>query len=145
MTINIKKLESKNLNKLYEFLKKEKFPNLPNKQEAFKELTQLDNHIYLGFYNEEMVLFLCFSERNQKLYFDIACNKKYRRKWATKKTMKFIFNTAFNNLGYDDFIVESLNQHARNVVEGFGFKKEQGFFYSLRKNSKMVERYLKSE
>jgi len=90
-----------------------------------------------------LALFLCFSERNGQLYFDIACNPDFNKRWASKKVLKFIFETAFKTLGYDEFIVESLNENARSVVRRFGFEKVIGNFYTLNVRAKPVGRYMK--
>ncbi|MCP4355511.1 MAG: GNAT family N-acetyltransferase [Proteobacteria bacterium] len=145
MTIQIKKLKECDLDNLYSLLKQTDFPHLPSRSEAEAELRKKDNHIYLGFDSEDdmLALFLCFSERNDKLYFDIACNPRYQKKWASKKVIKFIFETAFKTLGHDEFIVESLNENARSVVRRFGFEKVMGNFYTLNVKAKPVEKYLK--
>lgn len=145
MTIKIEEIQKEDFSLLYDFLKKEEFPYLPTKEEAEKEFKMNDNHIYVGKDNDKIVLFLCFCERNEKLYFDIACDIKYRKKWANKSTMRFIFNTAFNTLNFEDMIVESLNDNARCVVERFGFKNIQGFFYKLNKSSNIVQKYLNTK
>ena len=146
MKLSIKKVKQEHFNSVYELLKQEDFPYLPvDKQTAFNELKQSDNFIYAGFVEDNLVLFLCFSIRNHKLYFDIACSKKYQRKWANKKILKFIFETAFIDLNFQEFYVESFTHQARNVVEKFGFKKVDSCFYVLNKNSKVVNKYLQIE
>ena len=142
--MNIRKLQKKDVDSLYSLLKQTDFPHLPSKIDAESELLKEDNHIYLGVdsENEALALFLCFSERNGQLYFDIACNPDYSRRWASKKIITFIFKTAFKTLGYDEFFVESLNEHARNVVKKFGFEKVIGNFYTLNVKSEAVKRYM---
>tara|TARA_Y100001960_G_C14781757_1_gene887395 strand:- start:7697 stop:8161 length:465 start_codon:yes stop_codon:yes gene_type:complete len=144
MTLEIKKLKFEDFDELYELLLDVKFPYLPNsKQQTFNILSLSHNHLYGGFFNGKLVLFMCFSENNSKLYFDIACQENYRKKWGTKKVITFIFNTAFNKLGYNEFYTESYSDIAQKAVERIGFKNLTGFYYVINKNAKSVQKYLK--
>jgi len=146
MVLEIKKVTGKDFDCLYQLLKQEDFPYLPvDKQTAFNELAKSDNYVYAGFDDGKLVLFLCFCERAGKLYFDIACSKEYQKKWANKNVLKFIFETAFQDLGYQEFYVESFTEKARYVVEKFGFKKIDQCFYKLFANSESVVRYLQTK
>jgi hypothetical protein len=143
MTLQISKLTDKNFNEVYKLLKQAQFPYLPSsKKQAFKILFSKTNHLYGGFFNNELKLFMCFCQNNQKLYFDIACQDNYRKKWATKKVIKFIFNKAFNDLSYDEFYTESFTQNAIKSVEKLGFVKLNNFNYVIRAKSAVVHKYL---
>lgn len=144
MTLEIRKIKQQDFNSLYDLLKQVDFPYLPaNKKKAFLELSKKDNHLYAGFKENKLVLFLCFSERNSKLYFDIACSKEYQNKWANKNVLGFIFSKAFEDLGYQEFYVESFTEKARKAVERLGFEKIVGVFYKLKSKSDVVKKYLK--
>ncbi|HAG52919.1 MAG TPA: hypothetical protein DCL21_03940 [Alphaproteobacteria bacterium] len=146
MTLEIKKVTEKDFDCIYQLLKQEDFPYLPvDKQTAFNELSKNDNYIYAGFSESKIVLFLCFCERSGKLYFDIACAKDYQKKWASKQILKFIFETAFQDLGYEEFYVESFTDQSRYVVEKFGFRRIDQCFYRLSANSDSVVRYLQTK
>lgn len=144
MVLTIKKIVAENFDELYQLLIDVKFPYLPNsKQQALNILSLSHNHLYGGFFNDKLVLFMCFSENNSKLYFDIACQDNYRKKWANKNIISFIFDTAFNKLGYNCFYTESYSQTAQKAVEKIGFKNLTGFYYMIEKKSEIVNKYLK--
>lgn len=146
MALEIKKVNKLELYRIYDLLKQQDFPNLPkDKDYAIEQLSKPENHIYAGFEGDELMLFLCFSEKSSKLYFDIACAKNYEGKWATKKVMKFIFKTAFEELGYQEMFVESLTAKARAVVEKFGFEKVINYFYKITNKSASVLKYFKTK
>lgn len=144
MVLEIRKLKNTDFDNLYLLLKQVEFPYLPSsKQQAYNVLSLSHNHLYGGFFNGNLVLFMCFSENNSKLYFDIACQENYRKQWACKKVINFIFDIVFNKLGYDEFYTESYTPVAQKAVERLGFSKLTGFYYVLRANSKTVQKYLR--
>lgn len=144
MALQIRKLKDNDFDELYLLLKQAEFPFLPSsKEQTINVLSLSHNHLYGGFSNGKLVLFMCFSENNTRLYFDIACQENYRKRWGTKQTLRFIFNTAFNKLGYSEFYTESYTPDAQKAVERLGFNKLTGFYYVLRANSNVVEKYLR--
>lgn len=144
MTLKIRKLNDKDYEELYQLLIKAEFPYLPSsKQKTIDVLSLSHNHLYGGFFNDKLVVFMCFSENASKLYFDIACHDIYRKRWGTKQTIMFIFDTAFNKLGYDEFYTESHTKTAQNAVEKLGFEKLSGFYYRLKAKSAVAKKYLK--
>lgn len=143
MTFKIRKLTDKDYTELYKLLKQAEFPYLPNDQQtALNELKKDDNHLYGAFDEDTLAVFLCFSERNDKLFFDIACLAEYKKRWANKQILRFIFSTPFNDLGYDDFYTESLNDTARAAVKKVGFEHLRGNFYRMHKYSDSIKKYL---
>jgi hypothetical protein len=144
--MEIKKLQKSDINDIYTLLEKQDFPNLPlDKKQATLELLKPNNHAYVGLLNDKVILFLCFCERNAKLYFDIACAKGFERKWANKQVLKFIFKTAFKDLAYQEFFVESFTVKARKVVEKFGFEKVINYCYKISSKSSAVLKYFKTK
>jgi hypothetical protein len=143
MTFQIRKLVDEDFNELYQLLKQAQFPYLPeDEQLAFKELKKDDNHLYGAFKDDILAVFLCFTERGGKLFFDIACKDSFKKRWANKQILQFIFTTPFNLLGYDEFYTESLNNTAQNAVSKVGFKHVSGNFYKMHKDASSIKKYL---
>lgn len=143
MTFNIRKLTEEDFTELYMLLKQARFPYLPeDKQIALNELKKDDNYLYGAYKDNKLVVFLCFTERNDKLFFDIACCEEYKKRWANKQILKFIFSTPFNQLGYDDFYTESLTSSAKLAVKKVGFEHLRGNFYRMHKYSDNIKKYL---
>lgn len=144
MKLEIKKVKQCNFDEIYELLKLAEFPYLPvDKQVAFNEFLKESNNLYIALDEGIIVLFLCFSENGEKLYFDIACSNKYRKKWACKKVLEFIFNTAFINLKYKEFYTNSFTESGVKAVEKLGFEKVKDSYYRLKFESDIVKKYLK--
>lgn len=112
---------------LFTLMKEESFPDTP---QCFYEAKKIfSSCLCYGKFSKEGQLNAAFvfgEVTNENAFIDVVCRNEMRGKWATKKTIKWIFNIAFSDLNLSYIWINPKRMASLKMASQIGFKHVHG-------------------
>lgn len=109
-------IKNKKLPFIYKFLKEANYPKLGNNYQLFYDYYSQDCKHFICYKktngsNLETIIWFAVKKINQRIFIDLAVNKKWQKKWANKKILQDICSIIFQNAAIIYMNVTSLTSH----------------------------------
>lgn len=118
----LRELQQNELQQLHHMMVERGFPNVPT--DFLQADEALEETLNYGLFTAQGQLeagFIFGDITEDSAFFDVVCSAKYQGRWATKKSLKALYNVAFSQLGLDFIWVQPHNPEALKAALQAGF------------------------